>query len=478
MNAGTILVADDDAAIRTVLNQALGRAGYLVRTTGNAATLWRWASAGEGDLVVTDVIMPDENAFELIPRLKKLRPDLPIVVMSAQNTLMTAITAAERGAYEYLPKPFDLNELTAVVQRALQAKGKKPPSNDVESDEDLPLVGRSAAMQEIYRVIARLMQTDLTVVISGESGTGKELVARALHDFGKRRNAPFVAVSMAAIPRELIESELFGHERGAFPGATARSPGKFEQADGGTLFLDEVGDMPMEAQTRLLRVLQEGEFTPVGGRQPVKANVRIIAATHRDLRQLIHQGLFREDLFFRLNVVPMRLPALRDRLEDIPDLVRHFLKQVEREGMMPKTMEPAALDALRAYRWPGNVRELENVVRRLVALHSDTVIKRETVENELREHVPVEAARKEGDEPLSAIVERYLTGQVEKSNGRLPQPGLYDRTLREVERPLISMCLGLTGGNQIKAAEILGVNRNTLRAKIRSLDIPLFRGFK
>jgi two-component system nitrogen regulation response regulator GlnG len=479
MNAGTILVADDDAAIRTVLNQALGRAGYLVRTTGNAATLWRWASAGEGDLVVTDVIMPDENAFEMIPRLKKVRPDLPIIVMSAQNTLMTAITAAERGAFEYLPKPFDLNELTTVVQRALQAKAKKQVANDVEREEDLPLVGRSPAMQEIYRVIARLMQTDLTVMISGESGTGKELVARALHDFGKRRNRPFVAVSMAAIPREMIESELFGHERGAFPGASARSPGKFEQADGGTLFLDEVGDMPMEAQTRLLRVLQEGEFTPVGGRQAVKANVRIIAATHRDLRQLIHQGLFREDLFFRLNVVPVRLPPLRERLEDIPDLVRHFLKQVEREGMPQKSIDGAALDALKAHRWPGNVRELENVVRRVVALHADTTIKADAIGAELREHGPSEPeAAKGADETLHALVERYLSAHIQKLGGRLPQPGLYDRTLREVERPLISMCLGLTGGNQIKAAEILGVNRNTLRAKIRSLDIPLFRGFK
>lgn len=479
MNAGTILVADDDAAIRTVLNQALGRAGYLVRTTGNAATLWRWASAGEGDLVVTDVIMPDENAFEMLPRLKKVRPDLPIIVMSAQNTLMTAITAAERGAFEYLPKPFDLNELTTVVQRALQAKAKKQVANDVARDEDLPLVGRSPAMQEIYRVIARLMQTDLTVMIGGESGTGKELVARALHDFGKRRNRPFVAVSMAAIPREMIESELFGHERGAFPGASARSPGKFEQADGGTLFLDEVGDMPMEAQTRLLRVLQEGEFTPVGGRQAVKANVRIIAATHRDLRQLIHQGLFREDLFFRLNVVPMRLPPLRERLEDIPDLVRHFLKQVEREGMPQKSIEAAALDALKAHRWPGNVRELENVVRRVVALHADTTITADAISAELREHAPTEPeGAKDADETLHALVERYLSAQIQKLGGRLPQPGLYDRTLREVERPLISMCLGLTGGNQIKAAEILGVNRNTLRAKIRSLDIPLFRGFK
>jgi len=480
LNSGTIIVADDDAAIRTVLNQALGRAGYLVRTTGNAATLWRWASAGEGDLVITDVIMPDENAFELIPRLKKLRPDLPIIVMSAQNTLMTAITAAERGAYEYLPKPFDLNELTGLVQRALAAKGEKKASiPEAARPDDLPLIGRSPAMQDIYRVIARLMQTDLTVMISGESGTGKELVARALHEYGKRRNGPFVAVNMAAIPRELIESELFGHERGAFTGANARGIGKFEQAEGGTLFLDEIGDMPLEAQTRLLRVLQEGEYTPVGGRQPTKANVRIIAATHRDLRQLIHQGLFREDLFFRLNVVPMRLPPLRERLEDIADLVHHFLGQAERQGMPRKSVDPAAFETMKRHRWPGNVRELENLVRRLIALYTDTVITSEIVENELREPLAsVAQPADDADQSLSAVVEKYLTRHFADMNGRLPQPGLYDRVLRDVERPLISMCLGATRGNQIKAAEILGVNRNTLRAKIRSLDIPVLRGFK
>jgi two-component system nitrogen regulation response regulator GlnG len=480
LNSGTIIVADDDAAIRTVLNQALGRAGYLVRTTGNAATLWRWASAGEGDLVITDVIMPDENAFDLIPRLRKLRPDLPIIVMSAQNTLMTAITAAERGAYEYLPKPFDLNELTGLVQRALAAKGeKKSTAPEVARQDDLPLIGRSPAMQDIYRVIARLMQTDLTVMISGESGTGKELVARALHEYGKRRNGPFVAVNMAAIPRELIESELFGHERGAFTGANARGIGKFEQAEGGTLFLDEIGDMPLEAQTRLLRVLQEGEYTPVGGRQPTKANVRIIAATHRDLRQLIHQGLFREDLFFRLNVVPMRLPPLRERLEDIADLVHHFLGQAERQGMPRKSVDPAAFETMKRHRWPGNVRELENLVRRLIALYTDTVITSEIVENELREPLAsVSQPADEADLSLSAVVEKYLTRHFADLNGRLPQPGLYDRVLRDVERPLISMCLGATRGNQIKAAEILGVNRNTLRAKIRSLDIPVLRGFK
>ena len=480
MNSATIIVADDDAAIRTVLNQALGRAGYLVRTTGNAATLWRWASAGEGDLVITDVIMPDENAFELLPRLKKVRPELPIIVMSAQNTLMTAITAAERGAYEYLPKPFDLNELTSVVQRALESRGeRKVQAAEGRGEDDLPLIGRSPAMQEIYRVIARLMQTDLTVMISGESGTGKELVARALHSFGRRRTGPFVAVNMAAIPRELIESELFGHEKGAFTGATARGVGRFEQAEGGTLFLDEIGDMPLEAQTRLLRVLQQGEYTPVGGRMPIKTNVRIVAATNRDLRQLIHQGLFREDLFFRLNVVPMRLPPLRERLDDIPDLVHHFLHQAEREGLPQKSIDAAAFDAMKRYRWPGHVRELENLVRRLVALYTDRVVGAPIIESELREVASDAKPRgEEEDNKLDALVERFLTKHFAEFGGRLPPAGLYDRILKEVERPLISLCLGATRGNQIKAAELLGLNRNTLRKKIRDLDIPVLRGLK
>ena len=342
MPAGSILVADDDAAIRTVLNQALSRAGYEVRSTGNAATLWRWVSQGEGDLVITDVVMPDENAFDLLPRIKKLRPNLPVLVMSAQNTFMTAIRASERGAYEYLPKPFDLKELIAIVGRALSEPKERPRDAGKPEDFDaIPLVGRSPAMQEIYRLVARLMQTDLTVMISGESGTGKELVARALHDYGKRRSGQFVAINMAAIPRDLIESELFGHEKGAFTGANTRSSGRFEQAEGGTLFLDEIGDMPMEAQTRLLRVLQQGEYTTVGGRTPIKSDVRIIAATNKDLRILIQQGLFREDLFFRLNVVPLRLPPLRERVEDIPDLIRHFFALAEREGLPPKQIDQA-----------------------------------------------------------------------------------------------------------------------------------------
>src|SRR6185437_5000263 len=283
----TILVADDDRAIRTVLHQALGRQGHTVRSTGAAATLWQWVQEGEGQLVITDVVMPDENGLDLVPRIRKLRPDLRIIVMSAQSTLLTAVRATERGAFEYLPKPFDLNELVSVVNRALSAPAASVPrQHPPEEGERLPLIGRSPAMQEIYRALARLMATDLTVMVTGESGTGKELVARALHDYGKRRKGPFVALNMAAIPRELIESELFGHERGAFTGAVQRSAGKFEQAAGGTLFLDEIGDMPPEAQTRLLRVLQEGEYMTVGGRTPIKANVRIVAATHRDLRRL------------------------------------------------------------------------------------------------------------------------------------------------------------------------------------------------
>ncbi|WP_428481826.1 nitrogen regulation protein NR(I) [Pyruvatibacter mobilis] len=480
MPSETILVADDDGAIRTVLNQALGRAGFDVRSTGNASTLWRWISQGEGDLVISDVVMPDENAFDLIPRIKKLRPELPIIVMSAQNTLMTAITAAERGAYEYLPKPFDLNELTGIVRRALSQPKTSVAKREPESDEDrIPLIGRSAAMQEIYRVMARLVGTDLTVMIIGESGTGKELVARALHDYGKRRNGPFVAINMAAIPRELIESELFGHEKGSFTGASGRGVGRFEQAEGGTLFLDEIGDMPMDAQTRLLRVLQEGEYTTVGGRNPIKTDVRIVAATNRDLRQLINQGLFREDLFYRLNVVPIRLPPLRERSEDIPDLVRHFLALCEEEGLPAKSIDNAALDLLRRHRWPGNVRELENLVRRLAALYTEDTITAEVIHAELSEPAAATGvAEGAEDETLGAAIERHLQRLFAEYGDALPPPGLYERLLKELERPLISMSLGATRGNQIKAAQLLGLNRNTLRKKIRDLDIQVVRGIR
>jgi two-component system nitrogen regulation response regulator GlnG len=347
---------------------------------------------------------------------------------------------------------------------------------DQSVEEDLPIVGRSPAMQEIYRVLARLVSTDLSVLISGESGTGKELVARALHDFGKRRHGPFVAINMAAIPKELIESELFGHEKGAFTGANARHTGRFEQAQQGTLFLDEIGDMPVEAQTRLLRVLQEGEYTTVGGRRPIKTDVRIVAATNHNLRRLVEQGLFREDLYYRLNVVPMRMPPLRERPSDIPDLVRHFFASASAEGLPEKVMSAEALDRLKQYSWPGNVRELENLVRRLAALAADDVIGPEIVEAELAAADGPELGG--ADESLSRAVERHLTKYFAAHADSLPPAGLYDRVLREIERPLLTLSLRATRGNQIRAAALLGLNRNTVRKKIRELEIPVARGLK
>jgi two-component system nitrogen regulation response regulator GlnG len=487
MTGATILVADDDKGIRTVLSQALGREGYMVRTTSNAATLWQWVQAGAGDLVITDVVMPDENGLDLVPRIRDLRPNLRVIVMSAQSTLLTAVKATERGAFEYLPKPFDLRDLITHVERALSEPTAQPSLRDAAAaagpgEERLPLIGRSPAMQEIYRTLARLMATDLTAVITGESGTGKELAARALHDYGKRRHGPFVAINMAAVPRELIESELFGHEKGAFTGATARYAGRFEQAAGGTLFLDEIGDMPLEAQTRLLRVLQEGEYLSVGGRMPIKASARIIAATHRDLRQLVRQGLFREDLFYRLNVVPIRIPPLRERGEDIVELLQHFLQQAEAEGLPRKRLDAAAMGALKGYPWPGNVRELENLVRRLSALYSQDVIGADVVRRELAADTAAETAGVAtdvaGDESLGAAVERHLRTYFAAHERDLPGAGLHSRIVREVERPLIELSLAATGGNQIKAAKMLGLNRNTLRKKIRELDIRVIRGLK
>ena len=482
MAGETILVIDDDAAVRTVLTRALMQAGYDVRTGANAAAMWELAAGGEGDVLITDVVLPDAEAFEVLPRIRKRRPELPVIIMSARNTVMTAIRAAERGAFEYVPKPFDLAEMLDVVRRAIEQRQRgltEQARGRAAEEEQLPLIGRSRAMQEIYRIIARLTQTDLSVMILGESGTGKELVARVLHEYGKRRHGPFIAINMAAIPRELIESELFGHEKGAFTGAVARHAGCFERARGGTLFLDEIGDMPMEAQTRLLRVLQEGEFTTVGGTRPIKADVRIIAATHRDLRQLIATGQFREDLFYRLNVATVRLPPLRERLEDIPDLVAHFIEQAANEGLPRKHFTPEAIERLKQHRWPGNVRELENIVRRILAIHAEEEIGPEIVAAELEEFTPAQPEALTGEEgelsQLSAFTERWLQAHFARYGEDLPPAGLYQRVLREVERPLIAAALAATGGNQVKAAQLLGINRNTLRAHMKALNIDMMK---
>lgn len=473
----TVIVADDDGAIRTVLNHALTRAGYRVFLAENAAALWQFMLAGEGGLVITDVVMPDENVFDVIPRIKTLRPDLPIIVMSAQNTFMTAVQANEAGAYEYLPKPFDLNELLSVVERALAMKAQNLSAySSDETGDKMPLIGRSQAMQEVYRVVARMMASDLTVLITGESGTGKELIARALHDFGRRAKAPFVAVNMAAIPRDLIESELFGHEKGAFTGAFQRASGRFEQAEGGTLFLDEIGDMPMEAQTRLLRVLQQGEYTTVGGRQPIKTNVRIVAATNQNLLQLMSRNLFREDLYYRLNVVPLKVPSLRERREDIPDLIRHFFRLGREQHLQVKQISSKAMILLQKHNWPGNVRELENLVRRLAVLYPQNEIGEDVIKAELSAGTAGQGigalVDNSGEANFSTLLERHM--QALFLDG-LPENGVYQRVVEEVERPLIAACLNATRGNQIKAADILGLNRNTLRKKIRDLGIDIYR---
>jgi len=476
-NNSQVLIADDDSAIRTVLSRALTKAGYDVRTASNIKTLWNWISQEQGDVVITDVKMPDGDIFDYMARFKNSRPDLPVIIMSAQNTFMTAIKASEAGAYEYLPKSFDLANLQTIVERSLN-RNKVPARDEQELDdteEGMPLIGRSVAMQEVYRVLARLMQSDLTLMISGESGTGKELVARALHDFGKRKKGPFVAINMAAIPKDLIESELFGHEKGAFTGAQNRSKGQFEHAQGGTLFLDEIGDMPLEAQTRLLRVLQQGEYTTVGGRVPISTDVRIIAATNKDLQVQIAKGVFREDLFYRLNVVPLRLPPLRERQEDIPALISHFMKQVEAQGHATKVLDENAMSILGSYRWPGNVRELENLVRRLSVLYQQDIITSEIINVELAS-VTVSAGSQSGDgiaisSSLGEACEHYFDNLFREDEDMSKRHGIYHKYLAQFERPLIKATLGATNGNQIKAAQILGLNRNTLRKKIKELEI-------
>jgi two-component system nitrogen regulation response regulator GlnG len=443
-----ILIADDDASIRLVLSQALTREGHQPRATSNAATLWRWVKEGEGDLVITDVVMPDENIFEILPRIREARPKLPVIVMSAQSTLLTAVRAAELGAYEYLPKPFDLEDLSSLVRRALSPQEPREAQQAARraiKEERLPLVGRSAIMQDVYRLIARAMSVDLPVVITGEPGSGKELAARAIHDLGRRKDSVFVSAPLAsATPKDVEEA--------------VQKPA----ATGGTMFLDEIGDLPLDSQGKLVRVLQQSS---------PELGARIIAASSQNLRTLVERGDFREDLFYRLNVIPIRMPALRERTEDIGDLARAFLVRAKRDGLPEKMIDAAAIDALKTHAWPGNVRELENLMRRFCALYPEDVITARMVERELRAE-RVETADSGGVSTLEDAARTRLSGMVaeavETGSGTL-----HEAVLAQVERPLIELCLAATRGNQIRAAEILGVNRNTLRKKIRTLDVRL-----
>ena len=412
MSKKIILLAEDDDSIELVTNDFLSSEGYEVRSAKTLKSLWSLIEKGGGDVLITDVMFPDGESFDLIPQIKELRPDLPIIIVSARNNLQTAISSVEKGAFEYLPKPFDLNDLNNLVNKALLIKPKINTKSLIRKKSKDLIIGSSKAMQEMYRVIGRLSQNDLTVMIYGESGTGKELVSKALHIFGKRSDHPFVAVNMAAIPSELIESELFGHEKGSFTGAYQKSDGKFKQAEKGTLFLDEIGDMPIDAQTRLLRVLQEGEFTSVGGKEKIKTDVRIVAATNKDLKSLIKLGLFREDLFYRLNVVPIYSPPLRDRIEDIPELAEHFLSNADKSGLPIKKINNTAINCLMNYSWPGNVRELENFLLRVCALYSEDILSEEIINFELRQ------TKLDNDnvdkEDLSSIIDSYFSNNLNK----------------------------------------------------------------
>jgi two-component system nitrogen regulation response regulator GlnG len=469
---GKVLVVDDDPAICMVVSEALKRQGHIIRTAGSIAERCEALVSFVPDVLITDVILPDGDGLDDVGSILASDPDLKVIILSAQNTLNTAVRATGQGAFEYLPKPFDLNELSRAVSEALSVRtnAKAVVSADEGRREDLPLIGRSPQMQEVYRTIAKVVGNDLNILILGESGTGKELVAEAIHSLGPRRVQPFVAINMAAIPRELIESELFGYERGAFTGAVTRSAGKFEQAEGGTLFLDEIGDMPMDAQTRLLRVLQSGEITTVGGTRPVRVNVRIIAATNQDLPTLIGEGRFREDLFYRLNVVPIRLPALRERSGDVALLARHFLDQAALEGLPRKQLSEEAASLLERYEWPGNVRELQNLMKRLTVLTRDQEIQVGHLRQVLSVPEIPGGTNEAGTIELKESARRWIRDSLAVGPGGTPTE-LHDRLLSVVEPVLIAETLAALDGNQIRAAATLGINRNTLRKKLNMYDI-------
>lgn len=445
---GTVLVADDDRTIRTVLTQALTRAGCKVHATSSLVTLMRWVEEGKGDLVISDVVMPDGNGLDQLPKISAARPGLPVIVISAQNTIMTAIQAAEADAYDYLPKPFDLPDLMKRAARALEVKHRAATQRSDEPEtDDLPLVGRTAAMQSLYRLVARVMNTQLSVLVTGESGTGKSLIAKAIHDFSDRRSLPFVVASGADLEGMDGPSTLLS------------------RAKGGSLVFDEVGDLPMDTQARIVRMLDAlGDTAP-----------RIMATSRSDLLEALEEGRVREDLYYRLAGVTITVPPLRDRVDDIPLLAEHFLTRAERDGAPSRRLASSAVDLVRAYTWPGNVRQLENVVRRLVVTAGTEEIHRQEVEHVLGSQPAIEPLQTGGADKLSGSVAQHLKRYFDLHGGMLPPPGLYQRILREVEAPLIEISLDATSGNQAKCAELLGINRNTLRKKITDLDIHVTR---
>lgn len=449
MSQRTVLLAEDDASIRLIVNQTLVSAGYNVRATGSPEALERWIRNGEGDLVVTDVYLTDTAIFELLPSFRLARPELPFIVMSAQNTILTAASAAQHGVFDYLPKPFDIDQLLDLVDRALRGKSaSKSAKPTLPIDSGLPLTGRSEPMQDVYRIISRVMNTDLTVLIEGESGTGKELAARAIHDLGKPDKGQFFSLDLAAMSTQQVSQDLFG---------TPDKPGIAYQDDA-TIYLDEIGDLPAEAQTQLVKLMRENG----GG--------RIIASTRQPLSALVESGSFREDLYYRINVVRIDMPPLRRRKVDIPELVRTFLIRAEQRGLAEKQIDPSAMDLLMAYDWPGNVRELENLIFRLVALSPDDTISQGDIERELRAESMKESAGTttfEGE--IETLLHRFVMADLLK--GADDDEKIYQSVLEQVERPLIRLALSVTSGNKLRTAALLGVNRNTLRARINALGL-------
>lgn len=449
---GTILVADDDRTIRTVLTQALTRAGCRVHATSSLTTLMRWVSEGKGDVVISDVVMPDGNGLEMLPKIAKDRPGLPVIVISAQNTIMTAIKAAEAEAYDYLPKPFDLPDLMKRTARALEQKGhhrSTPAEPALERPEELPLVGRTAIMQSIYRVVARVMNTDLPVLIWGESGTGKSLIARAIHDFSDRRTLPFVTVTGAEL------QDLEGPAR------------ILARVKGGTLLIDEISDISLEVQARIVRMMDAlGDHVP-----------RFLATSQSDLTTAMENGIVRKDLYYRLSGATLNVPSLRERVDDIPLLAEHFLGRMEQAGNVLRSLSVEASEIFRAYSWPGNVRQLENAVRRLGLTSQSAEISGSEVQQVLGHQPDLAPLRGESldTEKLGASVARHLQRYFDLHGDVLPPSGLHGRILREIELPLIEIALDATGGNQAKCADLLGINRNTLRKKITELDIEVTR---
>ncbi|AKH41613.1 two-component system nitrogen regulation response regulator GlnG [Altererythrobacter atlanticus] len=457
------LLVEDDASIAMVIMAALEEEAFTVDRCDSIACRDRKLSENEYDVMLTDVLLTDGDGIATLGDVQDICPDMPVIILSAQNTLDTAVRATDNGAFEYFPKPFDLDDLVRAACQAADATVGGATTEPAAPD-GLPLIGRSQAMQNVYRMITRVLRNDLTVLILGESGTGKELVAEAIHQLGSRKDGPFVAVNTAAIPRELIEAELFGHEKGAFTGAVSRNIGKFEQAQGGTLFLDEIGDMPPEAQTRLLRALQSGRIRRVGGRDETAIDVRIIAATNRDLAPMIADGSFREDLYYRLNVVPIHLPPLREREGDVTPLAVHFLQCASAEGLPAHSLSKEAANLLATQPWRGNVRELRNFIYRIALLAREEEIDAETVRQLLSNRPNAETAAP-GNQDFSHVVKSWL------SRCDFTPGTLYHTALAEFEKPLFEHALRETAGNQLRAAQLLGINRNTLRKRLDDLNI-------